>query len=30
MAELDQRLARIEHLLTAARPGNAPGAGDGD
>jgi len=30
MAGLDQRLARIEHLLTAARPGNAPGVSDGD
>jgi len=30
LAELDQRLARIERLLTAARPGNAPGAVEGD
>ena len=30
LAELDQRLARIEHLLTAAHPGNSPGAIDGD
>jgi voltage-gated potassium channel len=30
LAELDQRLARIEHLLTAPRPGNSPGAIDGD
>jgi voltage-gated potassium channel len=30
LAELDQRLARIEHLLTALRPGNSPGAVDGD
>jgi voltage-gated potassium channel len=30
LAELDQRLARIEHLLTALRPGNSPGAIDGD
>ena len=28
LAELDQRLARIEHLLTAAHPGNSPGAID--
>jgi voltage-gated potassium channel len=26
LAELDQRLARIERLLTAAHPGNSPGA----
>jgi voltage-gated potassium channel len=30
LADLDQRLARIEHLLTAAHPGNSPGATDGD
>jgi hypothetical protein len=30
MAELDQRLARIERLLTAAHPGNSPGATGGD
>jgi len=30
LAELDQRLARIERLLTAAHPGNAPGAVEGD
>jgi voltage-gated potassium channel len=30
LAELDQRLARIEHLLTAAQPGNPPAASDGD
>jgi voltage-gated potassium channel len=30
LAELDQRLARIERLLTASRPGNSPGANDGD
>jgi len=30
LAELDQRLARIEHLLTAARPGTSPGTVDGD
>jgi voltage-gated potassium channel len=30
LAELDQRLARIEHLLTAARPGDPPGAIDSD
>jgi len=30
LAELDQRLARIEQLLTAAHPGNSPGAIDGD
>jgi voltage-gated potassium channel len=30
LAELDQRLARIEHLLTAPHPGNSPGAIDGD
>jgi voltage-gated potassium channel len=29
LAELDQRLARIERLLTAAHPGNPPGAIDG-
>jgi voltage-gated potassium channel len=29
LAELDQRLARIEKLLTAAHPGNPPGAIDG-
>jgi hypothetical protein len=26
LAELDQRLARIERLLTAPHPGNSPGA----
>jgi voltage-gated potassium channel len=30
LAELDQRLARIERLLTAAHPGNSPGAIEGD
>ena len=30
LAELDQRLARIERLLTTAYPGNSPGAIDGD
>ena len=30
LAELDQRLARIEHLLTTAQPGNSPGVSDGD
>ena len=30
LAELDQRLARIERLLTASRPGNSPGASGGD
>jgi voltage-gated potassium channel len=30
MAELDQRLARIERLLTAAHPGDPPGVIDGD
>jgi voltage-gated potassium channel len=30
LAELDQRLARIEQLLTAAHPGNSPDAIDGD
>jgi hypothetical protein len=30
LAELDQRLARIERLLTAAHPGNSPGAMEGD
>jgi voltage-gated potassium channel len=30
LAELDQRLARIEHLLTALPPRNSPGAIDGD
>jgi hypothetical protein len=30
LAELDQRLARIEQLLTALRPGNSPGATDRD
>jgi voltage-gated potassium channel len=30
LAELDQRLARIENLLTAPHPGNSPGAIDGD
>ena len=30
LAELDQRLARIEQLLTAAQPGNSPGTIDGD
>ena len=30
LAELDQRLARIEHLLTAAQPGTPPGASGGD
>ena len=29
LAELDQRLARIERLLTATHPGNSPGAVDG-
>lgn len=29
LAELDQRLARIERLLTAAHPGTRPGAIDG-
>ncbi len=29
LAELDQRLARIEHLLTALRPGSSPGSIDG-
>jgi voltage-gated potassium channel len=30
MAELDQRLARIERLLTAAHPGDSPRTFDGD
>lgn len=30
LAELDQRLARIERLLTAGHPGNSSGAIDGD
>ena len=30
LAELDQRLARIERLLTASHPGNSPDAIDGD
>jgi voltage-gated potassium channel len=30
LAELDQRLARIERLLTAAHPGNPSGAIDGN
>jgi len=30
LGELDQRLARIEHLLTAPHPGNSPGAIEGD
>ena len=30
LVELDQRLARIERLLTATYPGNAPGAIEGD
>jgi voltage-gated potassium channel len=30
LAELDQRLARIEQLLTAYRPGNSPGATNRD
>jgi voltage-gated potassium channel len=30
LAELDQRLARIEQLLTTSRPGSSPGAIDGD
>ena len=30
LAELDQRLARIERLLTAPHPGNSPGAIEGD
>jgi voltage-gated potassium channel len=30
LAELDQRLARIERLLTAAQPGNPPGASNDD
>ena len=30
LAELDQRLARIERLLTATHPGNSPGAIEGD
>ena len=30
LAGLDQRLARIEHLLTAPHPGNSPGAIEGD
>ena len=30
LAELDQRLARIERLLTATHPGNSPGTLDGD
>jgi hypothetical protein len=29
LAELDERLARIERLLTAAHPGNSPGANRG-
>jgi voltage-gated potassium channel len=30
LAELDERLARIERLLTAPNPGNSPGAVEGD
>jgi voltage-gated potassium channel len=30
LAELDERLARIERLLTASNPGNPPGAIEGD
>ncbi|HUK73244.1 MAG TPA: ion channel [Streptosporangiaceae bacterium] len=30
LAELDERLARIERLLTASNPGNSPGAIEGD
>jgi hypothetical protein len=30
LAELDQRLARIEGLLAAAHPGTSPGAIEGD
>jgi len=30
LSELDQRLARIERLLTAAQPGDSPGAIEGD
>jgi voltage-gated potassium channel len=30
LSELDQRLARIERLLTAAQPGGSPGAIEGD
>jgi voltage-gated potassium channel len=30
LAELDQRLARIERLLTASHPGDSPGVIDGD
>jgi len=30
LAQLDQRLARIEQLLTTSRPGNPPAAADGD
>jgi voltage-gated potassium channel len=30
LAELDQRLARIERLLTATHPGNSPGVIEGD
>jgi len=30
LAELDQRLARIERLLTATHPGNSSGAIDSD
>lgn len=30
LADLDQRLARIEQLLIASHPGNSPGAIDGD
>jgi voltage-gated potassium channel len=30
LAELDQRLARIERLLTASHPGSSPGAIEGD
>jgi voltage-gated potassium channel len=30
LAQLDQRLARIERLLTATQPGNSPGAIEGD
>ena len=30
LAELDQRLARIERLLTASHPGTSPGAVEGD
>jgi hypothetical protein len=30
LAEVGQRLARIERLLTASHPGNSPGAVEGD